>query len=59
MQAHAAVFRTGESLKEGVKRIADCFNGQEDLKVKKNYLNLLVSKILVIVFLLKIKYVFT
>ncbi|KAG8178063.1 hypothetical protein JTE90_026016 [Oedothorax gibbosus] len=33
MQAHAAVFRTGESLKEGVKRIADCFNGQEDLKV--------------------------
>ncbi|GBO27965.1 Succinate dehydrogenase [ubiquinone] flavoprotein subunit, mitochondrial, partial [Araneus ventricosus] len=33
MQTHAAVFRTGESLKEGVKLIADCFEGQEDLKV--------------------------
>ncbi|CAL1281485.1 unnamed protein product [Larinioides sclopetarius] len=33
MQTHAAVFRTGESLKEGVKLIADCFDGQEDLKV--------------------------
>ncbi|XP_055935462.1 succinate dehydrogenase [ubiquinone] flavoprotein subunit, mitochondrial-like [Argiope bruennichi] len=33
MQTHAAVFRTGESLKEGVKLIADCFEGQDDLKV--------------------------
>lgn len=33
MQTHAAVFRTGESLKEGVKLIADCFAGQEDIKV--------------------------
>ncbi|GFX81707.1 succinate dehydrogenase flavoprotein subunit, mitochondrial [Trichonephila clavipes] len=33
MQTHAAVFRTGESLKEGVKLISDCFAGQEDIKV--------------------------
>lgn len=33
MQNHAAVFRTGESLKEGVQRIGDCFQGLKDLKV--------------------------
>lgn len=33
MQNHAAVFRTGESLKEGVQRIDDCFQGLKDLKV--------------------------
>ncbi|KFM81245.1 Succinate dehydrogenase [ubiquinone] flavoprotein subunit, mitochondrial, partial [Stegodyphus mimosarum] len=33
MQTHAAVFRTGNSLKEGVKKMSEIFQGQEDLKV--------------------------
>ncbi|XP_035209755.1 succinate dehydrogenase [ubiquinone] flavoprotein subunit, mitochondrial-like [Stegodyphus dumicola] len=33
MQTHAAVFRTGDSLKEGVKKMSEIFQGQEDLKV--------------------------
>lgn len=34
MQDHAAVFRTSDSLKEGVKKIDECFKGKADLKVK-------------------------
>lgn len=41
MQNHAAVFRTGESLKEGVHRIAECYEGLEDLKVVKFYTRLI------------------
>ena len=33
MQDHAAVFRTGESLKEGVEKIDKVYAGKEDLKV--------------------------
>lgn len=33
MQDHAAVFRTGETLKEGVEKIDICFGGKEDLNV--------------------------
>jgi len=34
MQDHAAVFRTGETLKEGVVKINDCFAGKADLGIK-------------------------
>ncbi len=34
MQDHAAVFRTGESLNEGVGKINDCFAGKVDLGIK-------------------------
>lgn len=34
MQDHAAVFRTGESLNEGVVKINDCFAGKADLGIK-------------------------
>ena len=33
MQNHAAVFRTGETLKEGVDKIAECFKRFEDVRV--------------------------
>ncbi|MFN3700019.1 MAG: succinate dehydrogenase flavoprotein subunit [Alphaproteobacteria bacterium] len=33
MQDHAAVFRTGDVLNEGVKKIDKCFGGKKDLKV--------------------------
>ena len=33
MQDHAAVFRTGETLNEGVVKIDKCFQGKADLKV--------------------------
>ena len=33
MQAHAAVFRTGESLQEGVHKLADVFNSFADVNV--------------------------
>ena len=33
MQDHAAVFRTGETLNEGVVKIDQCFQGKMDLKV--------------------------
>ena len=33
MQGHAAVFRTGESLREGCKLIDECWKGRDDLKV--------------------------
>lgn len=33
MQDHAAVFRTSESLIEGVKKIDECFAGKEDLGI--------------------------
>lgn len=33
MQAHAAVFRTGESLQEGVTKLADVFNSFADVNV--------------------------
>ncbi|MBI1300858.1 MAG: succinate dehydrogenase flavoprotein subunit [Alphaproteobacteria bacterium] len=34
MQDHAAVFRTGDSLNEGVGKINDCFAGKVDLGIK-------------------------
>jgi succinate dehydrogenase / fumarate reductase flavoprotein subunit len=34
MQDHAAVFRTGETLAEGVKKIDACFQGKDDLGIK-------------------------
>ncbi|HRQ60839.1 MAG TPA: succinate dehydrogenase/fumarate reductase flavoprotein subunit, partial [Alphaproteobacteria bacterium] len=34
MQNHAAVFRTGDTLKEGVKKIDQCFKGKADLGIK-------------------------
>ena len=34
MQDHAAVFRTGETLDEGVVKIDKCFAGKEDLGIK-------------------------
>lgn len=34
MQAHAAVFRTGDSLKEGVKKLDDCYSQMPRLQVK-------------------------
>lgn len=34
MQDHAAVFRTGDVLKQGVKEIAKCYAGKADLQVK-------------------------
>lgn len=46
MQNHAAVFRTGESLKEGVQRIGDCFQGLKDLKVSFYKEHILVIKCL-------------
>lgn len=33
MLTHAAVFRTGESLQEGSKKISECFQGIKDLKL--------------------------
>jgi succinate dehydrogenase / fumarate reductase flavoprotein subunit len=33
MQDHAAVFRTGETLKEGVSKIDICFGGRDDINV--------------------------
>jgi len=33
MQNHAAVFRTGESLKEGITKLNECFKQLDDLKV--------------------------
>ncbi|MCB9982526.1 MAG: succinate dehydrogenase flavoprotein subunit [Rhodospirillales bacterium] len=33
MQTHAPVFRTGETLNEGIKKIDDCFAAKADLKV--------------------------
>ena len=33
MQDHAAVFRTGETLNEGVKKIDKIYRGKKDLKV--------------------------
>ncbi len=34
MQDHAAVFRTGETLESGHKKIVEIFNGREDLGIK-------------------------
>lgn len=34
MQNHAAVFRTGETLDEGVKKIDQCFKGKGDIGIK-------------------------
>jgi len=34
MQTHAAVFREGESLKEGCKKIQDVFDLQKELKIQ-------------------------
>lgn len=34
MQNHAAVFRTGETLKEGHDKIVEIFNGRDDLAIK-------------------------
>jgi succinate dehydrogenase (ubiquinone) flavoprotein subunit len=34
MQTHAAVFRTGDLLKEGCLKIDECFRGLSDLKIK-------------------------
>ena len=34
MQDHAAVFRTGDVLKEGHEKIVDIFNGRDDLGLK-------------------------
>ncbi len=34
MQDHAAVFRTGDSLNDGVKKIDQCFAGKKDLGIK-------------------------
>lgn len=33
MQTHAPVFRTGDSLREGVKKIADCFKDLENIGI--------------------------
>jgi succinate dehydrogenase (ubiquinone) flavoprotein subunit len=41
MQTHAAVFRTGDLLKEGCLKIDECFRGLSDLKV--TYLHFLSS----------------
>ena len=37
MQVHAAVFRTGDVLKEGCRQMSDIFKESADLKVNKVY----------------------
>lgn len=45
MQNHAAVFRTGPVLKEGVEKVAKVYQGMKDLKVTTNSGNSAKSKL--------------